>query len=437
MIARRTSLAFVLSVALVVAGTAAVTANSERTDTSIPTTVQMAWVFDSQIPAADIVADEQGQNVGYVWGASAAELAGGTALHDRYSTWEQGYCPAGGLSLTCPTGGPPSYPWVKKNHPDWILWQANAKGKPTVIAHDKGDPGPILDFTNPAVQSFWASQIIAPALTAGYSGIAWDHSVPYNTYGAVGHYNTHGKFVKQYSGVADDPKYAMAQTKAYAALLAKAQAISPTASFTTSISDFCDYTNLSDWLLPIEDSKIVFDEAGYTNWGDKKYPWITATGAPSCKNRWLAQTQEFIALQKQGKYLVLDDQVPMPVTPNQTVTDPTLRAMMQWALANYLLVKYTHTYFWFGQTQTYGNEIAIQPEELINLGSAKRDMKAEGKGPNLVYVRTYSGGMAIVNPGPHNTATFTLPLNKYKTLYSEDVNSVTLGPHSGIVLETR
>ena len=51
-----------------------------------------------------------------------------------------------------------------------------------------------------------------------------------------------------------------------------------------------------------------------------------------------------------------------------------------------------------------------------------------------VYMRTYSTGLAIVNPSPDQAYTVTLPANTYKDLYGRAITTVTMQPYSGLVL---
>lgn len=398
-----------------------------------PTTVAQALIFDSNVPAGTLQTQETNENVGYVWGASEPEVPGGSAWHDLYGAWAQGWCPGYTLYDPCPpNSGPPSYPWLEKYHPDWLLWQTNRKGTPTRYAISFANPGPIVDFTNSALQQFWINRFLGPFLRSGYNGVSWDNPTAYNPYAAVGHYDTKGRFVKLYSGASQDPTWAKKQAQALSQFLQRAQRIRPSAQFSLNASADCLYASKYLWSFPLKYVHTVADEEGYTYWGNKK-PWVTSSPGPYCSNRWLQKTQTFIALQKAGKWLVLIDQVPIHnLTPYMTDTDATARSYMQWALANYFLVKYTHTYFWFGKPQVYGNPIIDQHELLANLGTPVGDMKSTSH----VYERTYTKGLAIVNPSPGRTYTVALPRGKYKSLYGQQMNSATMGPHTGLVLVT-
>jgi Hypothetical glycosyl hydrolase family 15 len=398
--------------------------------------VASALIFDYHIPVQQLVGDEISANVGYDWGASAPEQLGGPARHDHYVAWAQGWCPGVGLNPPrgeCPKGGPPSFPWLQAHHPNWILWQANTQGVPTVPARSWANPGPILDFTNPAVQQYWMDHYIAPYLKQGFDGIGWDNPIAYDPYSAVGHFDTHHRFIRQYSGSTQDMAWARAQVRALGVFLRRARAIDPKVQFAQNTNFDCEYAPMATWLLPSRYVDTIVDEEGYTYWGNNT-PWITSSPGTYCNNRWLEKTNFYIEMQTAGKHLVLIDAAPLRVYPYITDTNRRARAVLEWALANYLLVKYSHTYFWFGGSQQYGYPVFKQREETANLGRATGDMRPyQG-----VYARWFAKGMALVNPSP--AVSFAVILHnkgKYKNLYGQKLNRVMMTPHSGLVLVLR
>lgn len=398
-----------------------------------PSTVSMAMIFDYHVPPKQLEHDEVAANVGYVWGANSPELPGGSARHDYYAAWAQGWCPGRGLSTRCPKGGPPSFPWLKKHHPSWILWRTNKKGVPTVPARSRPNPGPIVDFTNPAVQQYWIQHYIAPYLKLGFTGIGWDNPLVYDPYGAVGHYSIRHHFVRQYRGTLQDGSWVRAQTKALGAFLRRARAIDPKAKFALNTNFDCLYAKMASWAMPLRYVDTIVDEQGYSFWGPRKYNYIPAGPGTYCANRWLAKTDAFIRMQKAGKRVVLINEEPYRVHAFMTNTNRRARRDLQWVLANYLLVKYSHTYFWFGGVQQYGYPVFEQREEMVDLGKPRGDMRpSQG-----VYVRFFTKGMALVNPSPTKWFTVSLGNGTYKTLYGQNVNSVTMSPHSGLVLALR
>lgn len=403
-----------------------------RTAVSTPTTIASAFVFDAKIPVDQVMTDEISSNVGYDWGANAPEQSGGPARHDLYMAWAQGWCPGVGIYGPCPNGGPPSLQWLNANHPDWVLWQTNKQGVPTVPAHSKSNPGPIVDFANPAVQQFWMDNYITPGLSAGYNGIAVDGPLSFDPYGAVGHYNAQQQFVKQYSGKYVDKSWAKAQTTALSDFLKLARLVRPGAEI--ALDQFLDCSVKEPlWALPFAHAAdTIVDEEGYTDWGTR-HPWTTSAPGSYCANQWLEKTKTYIQLEKAGEHLVLINAVPFHVTPYMTDTNMTARAALQWSLANYLLVKYSHTYFWFGTYQAYGFPTVPESEESVNLGRALGDMKSS----QHVYVRFFKKGMALVNPSPKKSFTVSLSKATYKNLYRKNLNRVKMGPHSGLILLLR
>jgi hypothetical protein len=398
----------------------------------VPSTVASALIFDYHIPAKQLEQDERSANVKYVWAANAPEVRGGPARHDYYLPWAQGWCPQFGKpAAKCPYGGPPSFPWLKAHHPDWILWQANKRGLPTVPASASGLPGPILDFTNPALQQYWVTHYIAPYLKQGFDGIAWDSNLILDPYSAVGHFDWRPPhhFIRLYSGKPVDSRWAHAQARALAQLLQRAKAVDRNAKFALNTSFDCLYAPMADWQLTLPYIDAIVDEEGYAFWGWGSN-WIPSTPGPYCPNRWLAKTRALIQFQKAGKRVALVNEEPLNVTPYMTDTDQKARGYLQSALASYLLVKYSHTYFWFGGQQQYGHEVLMQRELLTNFGQPLGDMH-HVRG---VYVRWFTKGAALVNPDPNHSFTFTLQKNKYNTLYGQHVSRVTLAVHSGVVL---
>lgn len=323
-------------------------------------------------------------------------------------------------------------PWLMKNHPSWLEWEVNKKSVPTETARSKSNPGPILDFTNPDVQRFWMANYITPYLKNGFTGIDWDNPMVYNAYSSAGHYDLQHHFVRQYNGGLEDIHYARAQIQALGDFLERARTVTPKAQFDLAAPIDCEYAPMTSWLLPLRYVNTIVDEEGYSFWGSGRANYIPTTAGPYCSNRWLDKTEFYIQMQKEGKGLVLINQEPYDVTSFMTDTNMRARADIQSALANYLLVKYSHTYFWFGGSQQYGSPLFVQREEAANLGTAVGDM-APLQG---VYARSFTKGMALVNPSSTQSFTINLPHGRFKDLYGKKLNSVNMLPHSGIVLET-
>jgi O-Antigen ligase len=400
-------------------------------------TVASALVFDSNILPAKLKRDEARAHVGYVWGASAPEQPGGPARHDALLLWSEGVCPGTpSKSRTCPGGGPPSLPWLTARHPDWILWNGSKRGIPARPAGSELQPA--VDFTNAAVRRYWLTHYIAPYLKSGFAGIRWTISLAYppvanNSNGAIGHYNMRHRFVRQYSGNANDIRWVRAQARSLADLLRRARVIDPRAQFALDDPVDRSYAPMASWLLSLHHVHTIFDWQGYSNWGNPSPEnFIPNTPGRYCANRWLFKTDFYLRAQRAGKQLVLVNLEPYYVRAFMTDSNPRARADFEWALANYLLVKYSHTYFWFGSERQYGYPVVKQREEMAHLGRPIGDMHPyQG-----VYIRRFSEGAALVNPSPAEPFTVTLHRGEYEDLYGQRVNRVTMPPHSGLVLVT-
>lgn len=352
----------------------------------------------------------------YVWGASSS----GPPSYDYPATgvWHEYYDP---WSLDSNSGH--SLSWFQTNHPDWLLYLSDR----VTVASLNGDTA--LDFTNPAVQSYVLSTNWDPAITGGFNGISIDLGVLDNETGAAGHFTLSGSWVQQYSGASDDPAWKSANETALSQLVSSFHATYPAATVTMNESFDCGHPT-SDYQAAIANVDMVNDEDGFTNYGQAGANYITTNPQGTCSNYWLAKLQQDEAMGKAGQGLYYDNQEPYTATTDMTTTNLTARADLQWALANYLLVKYSHTYFWWGGVQQYGPGPIEQQEYSAPIGSATDDFYASQN----VYLRDYSNGLAVVNPSPGTTYTVSFSPGTYQDLYGNPITSLSMGPHSGDVL---
>jgi hypothetical protein len=121
------------------------------------------------------------------------------------------------------------------------------------------------------------------------------------------------------------------------------------------------------------------------------------------------------------------------VTAYMTDTNSQARFDLQWSLANYLLIKYSHTYFrWGGHTGQYGYPVVPQNEyqTVQAIGSPTDDFYAS----QHVYLRDFSNGLAVVNPSRTTSYTVSFPVGTYQDLYGNAITTVSMPAHSGLVL---
>ncbi len=348
--------------------------------------------------------------VDYVWGAGGnpGDLPGASARYGTYFPW-------GRDSHDRPLA------WFVANHPTWVMYTADRRTPATLF----GDPSPVLDTANPQVQ-VWIESQEAALLARGFGGISWDNGIVYNLGGAVGHYGAGGQWIQLYSGAGTDSTYAHAQVAAYAAVTRANKSAHANATETLNQPFHCDAL----WSLPLASTDMMLDEEGFTNYGNASTPYVSTAPGDGCSNDWLQRVEEYVRLQKNlGKGLVLLNEEPYHVTSYMTDTNHGARKDLQWALANYLLVKYSHTYFWWGGVQQYGGTPPRAHEYAARVGSPVGDVHpAEG-----VFMREYTNGLAIVNPDRAHTVTIRLP-SGYRNLYGDSVARLTMPPHSGNVL---
>jgi hypothetical protein len=342
----------------------------------------------------------------YVWGAN--QPPGGLAVwHESYVAW----------------GTDPEYrsvAWWRANHPTSVMYKADRRS----VAIISGQTTPVLDMTNPAVQAMF-TQRADSALLQGFNGISWDNTPTYNVTGAAGHYDSTGRWVQQYSGELFDSVYAQAQGTALTTVVTDARNVDSHASHTVNQRFQCN----AAWSPGIASADMVLDEGGFTmnTMGD----YVTTAPGQGCGNEWGSTVYTYEALQTGpgARGIAVINEEPYTVTSYMTRTGLRARADLQYALANYLLIKHAHTYFWWGGRGQYGGPPSPQSEYTAPIGSPEdRSYPAQG-----VYMRDYSNGLVLVNPDPTKTTTVALP-RSYRDLYGNRLARVAMPPHSGEVL---
>lgn len=296
-----------------------------------------------------------------------------------------------------------SVSWYQQHHPDWLEYLCDRK----TLAFEFGatNLAPI-DFANPAVQAYqWANWVDAP-LGQGFAGIAVDTMSASSNWGRCGHYDLSGKWVQQYTGQSNDPAYQRDELAWEAATYKHVHDYSNTATMQVNVSYEFGYSAEVNLLL-MTTADLLFDERGFTNYG-------TPPNVPP-PAQWEQIMTVLQYVQSKGVCYMTNGE-------ESTLTADIPQSARLWVISNYLLVKNSCTYMYMtGFTadgaQDYGSLITF-PEYSIPIGHATSEIKKE----HGVWVRTYSGGVALVNPD-YATATVTLPPGAYV-----DVNGNSVGP---------
>jgi hypothetical protein len=342
-------------------------------------------------------------------GSAIRNISGGPGVwHDGYVPWQFDH-------------DRHTVRWFQQHHPTWVEYRHH--GGPAATAF--GVNTPALDTTNPAVQAFMAGEA-DHQLAQGFPGIEWDTGILVNQGRAEGHYDAAGKWIQQYSGSLHDHAFVSAQAAAFGAVAASVRAFFPAAEFTTNQRFTC-----SGWSSLPDHIDMIMDEGGFT-YTNQGVPVTTGPGE-WCTNLWLSAVKAYVSMQKNDKQgLFLDNEEPYHVTAYMTNSDTTARADLEYALADYFLVKYAHTYFWWGGDQQYGGPPVPQTEygPANTIGSPTDDFYQSRR----VYMRDYTNGLVIVNPDPSNTYTVGVPDGLHDLRGNGVGGSVTLPPVSGAVL---
>jgi hypothetical protein len=300
--------------------------------------------------------------------------------------------------------------WWKAHHPDWIEYRCDR----STPAYEFEDPNVPLDIANPAVLNWMMQIYLAPALQAGYQGIAFDNVSLTNDKGQrCGHYSPRGSWVQQYSGASMDPAYQRTVLAWAHTMSSRIHREFPGKVVAMNFEFVGALPSESYQMYHYMD--IDEDEQGFTMWGSSPSHYLS-------DNAWLDNMHAIQYLLSLGHGYFSINQEPVKF---DQVTD----AQVQWALANYLLVKSAASYLYICGVQEYGY-LLIRQEYSAQIGVPIQSMYASQD----VYQRGFTHGLALVNPSSSHAYVVSLP-DPHHDLYGHMVGSqVMLPPHSGLVL---
>jgi hypothetical protein len=366
----------------------------------------------------DHIADERG-HVDYVYGASSYWALKDQRVpgvkHDWYTLFNR--------DDNEDTQHPLA--WFRANHPDWIEYRCN---RTTPVY---GKSWTALDVTNPAIQDY-QMPYIERAMDGGYNGVDFDVTDTFNYQHVCGHYDANGHWIQQYSGAVVDQPYRRDMVTAFRSLAdrihatAEARNIPFTIAINASFDTWKPFHQVED-LFPYAD--VVLDEGGLTNYAyNTRDDRVLAVKSDTTRSQWRMKMRWYHDLHRMGKVLIINGEVPHKVD----ATHPAAKADRQWILANYLLTKDDHTYqALITGFEQYGGPYYPQPEYKIDIGTPVSGMhRLHG-----AWARTYTNGLALVNPSAHSTLRVRLPAGQYADCQHRPVGRVvTLKPGSGLIL---
>src|SRR6266699_5220741 len=321
--------------------------------------------------------------------------------------------------------------WWKANHPDWVEYKCDK----TTVAYEYGETTSVpLDITNPNEVAYMEHTYVDAGLQGTlldypgkkFDGIAFDNPSFQNagdwTGQRCGHWDaSHTVWTQQFNGTNNDPAYRQAIITWTKNMQSYMHSHYPNNPMSENFSFDFSYPTDSNTLLSYID--IDNDEQGFTNGNN-----ASASNPNSwyyTDSQWVQKMQALQAFMSHGpKGWYPNNQEPVSFA-NLT------NDQVQWALANYLLIKNNTSYLSISGYQEYGY-LQIRPEYAAPIGSPTNAYYASQN----VYMRNFTGGLVIVNPSSSTQYTVSLPSGKYKDLYGNTIStSYTLPVHSGVVLQ--
>ena len=353
--------------------------------------IARAQIFDNQVPDRSVYAGL----VYFVWGASSlAQPAGAVSC---------GYLPAFRDYDRTHT-----LAWFQANHPDWVVYQADR----TTPAYEFGNTTYLpIDFTNPAVRTYYYDTYVQPLVDAGYPVVGFDNVGTFNGYGNCGHFDAAGTWVQQFSGERVDDTWAAAVLDwlGYLAGRLHAAGVGIAANLTWNAS-----VKTADMLQAVGLVDVYVDEQGFTahrvaNYNDQawqdKFDFV----------RQVAPGTAYVSI-------------------NQTATADLAdasTAQVDWVIANYLLYRERRSMLALCGDQQY--HVFLDRLELhTDIGSPTAAPSVDAGGAR---VRSYTGGLAVVNPSSTQTTTTALPAGTWTDLHGTTfTGQIVLPPNSGTAL---
>ncbi len=309
-------------------------------------------------------------------------------------------------------------------HPDWLVYKCDQKNLAKSIFSPLNVP---LDITNPAVQDYQLSNFIAYYQTyysdITYSGIAWDNVTISNNFGRCGIWRN-GTWVPLYGGqgARNDQLFKDALLNWARSMYTQIKTQRPNMGVTMNLDYNVDEADFAASLYRYLD--IQLHEGGFTNYGKQ----LVADG------RWQGIAQNFEKLNQMNKGFVILNVFRATNSLGEPDDNIITQSQINWAIANYLLVKGSHSYMMIYSTNndnskySYG-KFTDRPEYHVRIG---HPTSARYLYQN-VQRRDYSNGLVLVNPSSVNTYTVTLPA-VYTDFYGTRRSTITLAASTGIVL---
>ena len=297
--------------------------------------------------------------------------------------------------------------WYRANHPDWVAYQGDRETPAHEFKYAWGYNTPV-DFNNPAVREYlFDTNVKADVGNHRFEAIGVDNVECRNGWQRGGVWSN-GLWRQQYSGTKVDPAFArdVADWMGWLAERVHAAGMSLVANHYPHLEDQTGYRLVAAKL------DIICDEHGYSR--DCK-PLLT-------DQKWLQYLSLFADLARSKPVIVIDQ-----LARDRSQVTP---AVVNWALANYLLMKGDRTYVAWPMYNRYGR-LDEYPELYLPIGRPLEAFVRDGQ----VFRRRFEKALALVNPARGASVTYRLGRRKWRDLAGTPRSGeVSLPPVSGLVL---
>lgn len=264
--------------------------------------------------------------------------------------------------------------WFEANHPDWVM--RDCKG---TMPREFGDPFVMLDIRNPEVRQYLYDQSVPKAVAQHMQAMAVDNISADDDFARCG-IQTHSGWQLLYSGAQNDPTYAHDVADWLGWLAGRVHE----AGMALAANHYYERGRRAAYLDIAAKADIVADEAGYTR---------------HCKplfhdSEWLDRITLFQGIAASKGLIIIDQVCPLAsqITPE----------LADWSLANYLLVKGSHSYLAI-TGENYGEYVDF-PQLHLDIGRPLGAFAVTGG----VYHREFARALVLLNPSATTPVSYDL-----------------------------
>lgn len=271
--------------------------------------------------------------------------------------------------------------WYRTYHPDWLVYKCDRVSPAHEFRYEYGYDTPV-DVTNPAVREYLYSVNRDMAKVDGrFEAAGIDNVTSKNLWSRCGVWHR-GQWMQKYSGARIDPAYA----RDIAAWMKWLGDRTHEAGDCLAANHYFDGSDAEGYKEVAAQLDIIVDEHGFTR---KCHPTVT-------DQTWLERITLFRDIARTKPVVIIDQVCP--------TAERITRGVLDWSLANYLLLKGDRSYLAIVSEDHYGPGFQDFPDLYLETGKPLGDFTAEAG----AYARRFERALALVNPSSTATASYDL-----------------------------